>query len=146
MDRETYKQIIQAFAATFQGLRLYPFQHPAIERQVQSLLTGLLTLCQNRGEVRLGLLEGTLFLEDYLFVQTTPAAVEIGRLLQDFQLDGFLFRSGLTSGQLQILFSLLLAGNARGEAVNQQLAAGGVMDIHAVTREAERRRRRETPP
>ena len=135
MDQELPRQIVQSFAGAFKGLRLYPLQHPAIARQVQTLLTGLLTLLQGREEVRMGLLEGTLFLEDHLFAEGTPAAEEISRLLQDCRLEGFFFRAGLSGRELQVLFPLLKEGRARGEEINARLAGHGVDHLSAITSE-----------
>lgn len=132
MDQETAKQIVQSFAGAFKGLRLYPLQHPAIERHVQGLLTGLLSSCRDRDEITIGLLEGTLVVEDHLFAQGNPAAEELSRLLQELELQGFLFRPGLSAGELQALLSLLQGGGARGEEFGRQLTGRGVTHIEAV--------------
>lgn len=133
MDQELVKQVTQSFAGAFKGLRLYPLQHPAVERQVQSLLTALLALGQAGEEIRMGLLEGTLFLQDHLFAQSTPAAEEITRLLHDFKIEGFLFRAGIGNEELRILLTLLRESTARGAEFQNQLQARGVLHIEAIT-------------
>ncbi|MFA5514694.1 MAG: HD-GYP domain-containing protein [Desulfuromonadales bacterium] len=136
MDQEQIKQVTQSFAGAFKGLRLYPLQHPAIERQIRSLHTGLLALAEETGEVRMGLLEGTLYLQDHLFAQSTPAADEISRLLREFELEGFHFRKDVSTQELQHLFSSLVEGGARGAAFKERLQGHGVQNILPITETA----------
>ncbi|MBE0598817.1 MAG: HD-GYP domain-containing protein [Desulfuromonadales bacterium] len=133
MEQELSKQIVQSFAGAFKGLRLYPLRHPAIERHLQGLLTSLLTLGHQRSKVTMGLLEKTLVIEDQLFAQGNPAAEELSQLLQELELQGLLFRPGLTVGELQTLLALLQAGSAKGDEFSRQLQEGGVTHIEVVT-------------
>ncbi len=132
MDPECVRQVPQSFASAFKGLRLYPLQHPAIKRQLQTLQTALLTLAQETGEVSMGLLEGTLFLQNHLFAESTPAIGEITRLLNEFELQGFLFRNGVSGEELQVLLSALLKGTERGAALDRHLQDCGVLHIRAI--------------
>ena len=48
MDPDILRQVVLAFSAAIKGLRLYPLQHPAIEKQVQNLLSALTVLFRQK--------------------------------------------------------------------------------------------------
>lgn len=137
MNIEETRQVVQALAGAIKGLRLYSLDHPATTRQVQTLQNGLFSLFQHRKTIKLGLLEGTLFVEDFLFIQEFPAAQEIARLLEAHELLGIEFRAGLSAEELQVLLGLLHASGARGPAFAEALRQRRVEHIEAVVSDEE---------
>jgi len=133
MDPETLRQVILAFSGAFKGLRLYPLQHPAIEKQVQSLLAILTTLFRKTKVVKVGLLEGVLFVEDHLFVEESPAAEEVAGIFGQYELQGLEFHLGITADELRALINLLHRGAPQGDAFEQSLAASGCQHVHILT-------------
>jgi putative nucleotidyltransferase with HDIG domain len=117
MNPELAKQLIQGFAGALKGLRLYPLKHPAIGRQVQSFLSSLMTISKGRTEVRLGVIDGSLFLEDFLFTPDQTAAEEIAAVLQQLELAGVVFETGVTDVELLNFLGLLYGGGDTGEAL-----------------------------
>ena len=107
MEFDLPQQVVQGLAGAIKGLRLYPAQHPAIQRQFQTLQGNLYSGFANNEVLRLGLLEGTLFFEGMLFTDDLPAAQELSSLLVQLELDGLEFCSGLGTGDLVGLATLL---------------------------------------
>jgi hypothetical protein len=98
MVPELARKVVQGFTGAIKGLRLYPLRHPAVERQILSLYEDLCVFLRGKDRIRLGLLEGTLFIEDHLFTETVPAAEELGQLLKNLEIEGLEFRFGLAEG------------------------------------------------
>jgi putative nucleotidyltransferase with HDIG domain len=132
MDPELLRQLVQGFTGAFKSLRLYPVQHPAVERQIQSLHSALTTLFRYKRLVRMGLLEGTLFVDDHLFSEGSAAAEEIARLLQGLDLEGLEFHLGLRIEELRTLLGVLVQGGGRGAALAARLAQDGVEHVRPV--------------
>jgi HD-GYP domain-containing protein (c-di-GMP phosphodiesterase class II) len=109
-----FLRIVQGFAGAFKGLRLYPLHHPAIERQIENLLAGLSVIFLRKPTAEMGLMEGSLVIEDYLFTQANPGADEICGLLQALQLEGLEFHRGLAAEELRSFFGILAEGKITG--------------------------------
>lgn len=135
MNVDEIRQVVQVLAAAVKGLRLYSLDHPATSKQVQTLQDGLFALLQHKKKITLGLLEGTLFVEDHLFIQEFPAAEELAGLLARKQIRGIEFSSGLAAAELQVLLNELHAGQAEGEAFAAELRRKQVHHIKALTAE-----------
>ncbi len=132
MKPEEIRQVVQVLAGAIKGLRLYSLEHPATTRQIQLLQNGLFNLLQQKKTIRLGLLEGTLFVEDFLFMQEFPAAEELAGLLENLELAGIEFTAGLSAEEIQALLSLLHAASCRGQDFAEALRQQKVEKIRAV--------------
>lgn len=131
MRVDEIKQVVQVLAAAIKGLRLYALDHPATRKQVQVLQDGLFSLLQHKQKIKMGLLEGTLFVEDHLFIQEFPAAAELAGLLENRDLNGIEFHSGLSARELQILLNTLYAGEVKGPGFAEKLESSEVANIRA---------------
>jgi HD-GYP domain-containing protein (c-di-GMP phosphodiesterase class II) len=132
MNVAEIKQVVQVLAAAIKGLRLYAVDHPATTKQVETLQNGLFSLLQHKKLIKMGLLEGTLFVEDHLFMDGFPAATEIASLLESRELLGFEFVAGLSAGEIQSLLNLLHSGDAKGQDFADALVSQGTKRIRAV--------------
>jgi putative nucleotidyltransferase with HDIG domain len=137
MNIEQIKQVVQVLSGAIKGLQLYSIEHPATKKQIETLQTGLFNLLQHKKMVKIGLLEGTLFVEDHLFMQEFLAADEVSKLLETHELMGIEFHNGLTTGELQALLNLLHDGGGKGEAFVSALEKQGVKHIRLVAAEDE---------
>ena len=137
MNIDEIKQVVQVLAAAIKGLRLYAVDHPATSRQVETLQNGLFSLLQHKKQIKMGLLEGTLFVEDHLFMQEFPAAAELAKLLESRDLLGFEFMAGLSAGEIQSLLHLLHSGTSKGQDFAEALVSQGVKRIRAIAAEEE---------
>ena len=135
MNIDDIKQVVQVLAAAIKGLRLYAVDHPATAKQVHTLQNGLFNLLQHKKQIKMGLLEGTLFVEDHLFMQEFPAANEIAKLLETYELIGIEFTAGLSADEIQGLLRQLHAGGIKGQAFADALEKQGVKKIRAVAAE-----------
>jgi putative nucleotidyltransferase with HDIG domain len=133
MDPEILRQVVLAFSAAHKGLRLYPLQHPAIEKQVQALFSALTTLFRHGQLVKVGLLEGVLFVEDYLFAEDSPAADEIVGILNRCEIQGLEFHLGTTLDELRALLKLIYQGTPKGEAFETSIRKAGCHHIRIFT-------------
>ena len=132
MNVDEIKQVVQVLAAAIKGLRLYAVDHPATTKQVETLQNGLFNLLQHKKIIKLGVLEGTLFVEDHLFMDEFPAADEIAKLLESRELIGFEFMAGLSATEIQALLHLLHSGGGKGQDFVDALASQGAKRIRAV--------------
>jgi HD-GYP domain-containing protein (c-di-GMP phosphodiesterase class II) len=132
MNVDEIKQVVQVLAAAIKGLRLYAVNHPATAKQVESLQNGLFGLLKHKKLIKMGLVEGTLFVEDHLFMDEFPAATELATLLESRELLGFEFMAGLSSVELQALLNLIHSGGGKGQDFADALASQGVKKIRAV--------------
>ncbi len=132
MNIDEIKQVVQVLAAAIKGLRLYAVDHPATSKQVETLQNGLFALLQHKRLIKIGILEGTLFVEDHLFMQEFPAATELAKLLEARELVGLEFMIGLSANDIQTLLHLLHTGGNKGQDFAEALASQGVKKIRAV--------------
>lgn len=135
MNIDDIKQVIQILAAAIKGLRLYAVDHPATIKQVSTLQNSLFNLLQHKKQIKMGLLEGTLFVEDHLFMQEFPAADEIAKLLETYELLGIEFTAGLSAEEIQGLLHQLHGGGAKGSAFAEALERRGIKKIRAIAAE-----------
>jgi putative nucleotidyltransferase with HDIG domain len=133
MNIDEIKQVVQVLAAAIKGLRLYAVDHPATSKQVETLQNGLFALLQHKRLIKVGILEGTLFVEDHLFMQEFPAATELAKLLEARELVGLEFMTGLSANDIQTLLHLLHAGGYKGQDFAEALESQGVKKIRAVS-------------
>ncbi len=132
MQPDQLKKIIHGISGTYKGLRLYPAAHPAIKKQASNLAQDFQVLFREKHLLKMGLLEGTLFFENHLFVSSEPAVEEICGLLKERELEGFEFQIGLGAEELQAFFQLLSEKNLIGQELTQGLAPQGITHIRLI--------------
>lgn len=112
METDPFKQFVRTFTGAYKGLRLYPVHHPAIQRQLQSLVQWFDQFFYEHALLRIGVLEGTLFLDNHLFVEANVAADELAQALQSLGLDSLEVIAGVTEVELQNFMQMLTEGSA----------------------------------
>ena len=132
MNVDEIKKFVQVLTAAVKGLRLYSVDHPATTKQVETLQNGLFEMLQHKKMIKIGLLEGTLFVEDHLIMQEFQAATELVGMLESHELAGFEFNAGLSAVEIQSLLHLLHFGDNKGQDFVDALASQGVKKIRAV--------------
>ncbi len=132
MNVDEIKKFVQVLTAAVKGLRLYAVDHPATTKQVETLQDGLFTMLQHKKMIKMGLLEGTLFVEDHLLMQEFQAATELVEMLESLELVGFEFMAGLSANEIQSLLHLLHSGANKGQDFADALVSQGVKKIRAV--------------
>ncbi len=120
MQTDPLKQLVNSLSGALKGLRLYPVQHPLIQKQLQDA-TGLLkNLLQGRAQLRIGILQDTLFVNEHLFADPYPSADNLCRLFQEKQLTGIEFLEGIADHELKLLLQFL-NGTALGHEEFEEL-------------------------
>ena len=132
MNIDEIKKFVQVLTAAVKGLRLYAVDHPATTKQVETLQDGLFTMLQHKKMIKMGLLEGTLFVEDHLIMQEFQAATELVEMLESHELAGFEFMAGLSANEIQSLLHLLHSGSNKGQDFADALVSQGVKKIRAI--------------
>jgi putative nucleotidyltransferase with HDIG domain len=132
MNVDEIKKFVQVLTAAVKGLRLYAVDHPATTKQVETLQNGLFEMLQHKKTIKIGLLEGTLFVEDHLIMQEFQAATELVGLLEAHELAGFEFITGLSATEIQSLLHLLHYGDNKGQDFVDALVSQGVKRIRAI--------------
>lgn len=100
MSPNRLKQIPAALAGIFQGIRLYPGQHPLVRKQLDNALAALNPLLLQQGQLQLGLVDGTLMVDDLPCLDEQSATEELKRLLQSSNIRKVEFLPELNADQL----------------------------------------------
>lgn len=131
MTEEQAKEAIQAISRALQALRLYPPQHPATQDQLQDCLTSFSGLFLAKDSFKMGILDHTLMVEEHLFAYPSPAEEEVSEILESHELEGFLFRQGLTEEELTA-FLLLLKSDLKGDDFQQAMSQQNIGNIETI--------------
>lgn len=129
MSLEQLKQIPFAITSILQGLRLYPAEHPQIQRQLINSVSTLNSLVSEHGKLTLGLLDGTLLLNDIPCLEQLKNLQELIRLLERQQLQAIEILPGLDSREL--LFFCQELPQLLGGPFPDRLEDGGISAIRA---------------
>jgi len=115
MSYDQHLILVQGLSGALKGLRLYPVQHPAIEKRTLDLMNAFTQLFTTNNIIHLGLLEGTLFIEDSLFPDDNPAAQEITEIFDNLEIDGFEFFAGLGKEEIEQFLEILNKPPGKGD-------------------------------
>ncbi|WP_305044666.1 HD-GYP domain-containing protein [Geoalkalibacter sp.] len=129
MNIDLLKKFVQTLSGAAQSLRLYPRSHPVVKRQMELCAQHLAELLVHRQSLRLGLADGVLFCEDYLFNESNPALAEMARLLQALGLEGLELVSGVSPAELEDFFVLANQGGWQAVGLEQALAERGIRHV-----------------
>jgi len=89
------------------GLNFYPAGHPSIMQPVQEIYAGCQASLADMQEIRLGVLDGVLFLEDHFFVTPTPAVKELAERFAEKKISGVSICRGVRREDLTVFITLL---------------------------------------
>ncbi len=132
MQLDHVKKVLLGFSGAYKSLRLYPVEHPAIERQVQNLVNDFRPLFTQKPAVKVGVLEGTLFCDNHLFVTDEPHVTELRNLLQRSGLEGIEFSNGVGLAELRTFLGIFHQGRLAGKALQPALQKQGVRHIRVI--------------
>lgn len=122
-------EFVQQLMRAYQGLRLYPPQHPNIRRQLQELQLTIQALFLQQPRILLGIHQQTLYCNNELFSDPLPAADALMKILQDCHLQSLAIRQGISEREL--LDFLVMTSNSwrRAEDLRTAFAAAGIQNI-----------------
>jgi len=135
MPLNRLKQTLLSICAILQGLRLYPAKHPQIQRQLETAIESLQPLLSDPGKLTVGLVDGTLLLNDIPCLDQLPTLQELARLIERQQLQAITFLPGIDSRQL--LFFCQELPQLHGGAFPDRLERAAINAIRATPVEEE---------
>jgi len=132
MQQATELEFIQQMMRAYQGLRLYPAQHPNIQRQIQEWLQSVQALFSDQPRILLGIHQQTLFCHNELFSDPVPAADALMKILEGCHLLTIAFSQGVSEREL-LDFLVITANGARSpEELRQAVADASIRNIELV--------------
>ncbi|PLX81192.1 MAG: hypothetical protein C0616_05305 [Desulfuromonas sp.] len=137
LNEESPRRLVQGLTGAIKGLRLYPLEHPALRRQIETLVDAVSELIRGRDLIRIGNLEGTLFVEDYLFVEDCPGTDDLLQILQRLELDGMELLYGIDEKELAALVKILNEQSSGQAAFEQAIKSHGIKHIRPVRNQDE---------
>ena len=123
------QRVVLLLAGTVKGYFLYPEAHPAVARPLGEICAIVEEALISLTEVRLGILDGVLFLEQHLFFAPTASAEELADILTAREVRCVTFLRGLVPDELGALVALLSRRELRGEALAAELARRGCAHV-----------------
>ena len=113
---------INLLVGAWQSHRMYPAGHPTRERKAVDCHEQLTLLLMEQSPLRLGLIEGTLFLGEHLFADPHIAESEAVDILEGLQVEGLELVRGLSLKELDDFFFLTTRPDApTGDSLEEAL-------------------------
>ncbi|PLX94135.1 MAG: hypothetical protein C0619_03475 [Desulfuromonas sp.] len=100
MSPNRLKLIPTALAGVFQAIRLYPGQHPLVRKQLDSALASLHPFLLAQGRLYIGLVDGTLMVDDLPCLDEQAATEDLKLMLEAKEIRKIEFLPGLDAVQL----------------------------------------------
>lgn len=129
MQRDKARQVIYQITSILQSLRLYPVEHPQVQRQLEQSLEKLTPLICEQQKLSIGLVDGTLLINDTPCLERVTALQELIRLLERQQLQALEIFPGLTTAEL--LFFCQELPQLLGGEFPERLRQAGIRSIRA---------------
>ncbi|MDY0212780.1 MAG: HD domain-containing protein [Desulfuromonadaceae bacterium] len=126
------QDFLHSFNAYYRGLRLYPSQHPSSRQLAERYWEALQHLLKLRREVKVGIIDDTLFINEKLCSSSSPAALSLLALLQEIDLDGFEILGFIQKPQALKFIELLHNGSFKGPDFETTLQRHGIDTIRAL--------------
>ena len=133
MDIRQAHQTINQLVGAWISYRMYPSGHPSREHKTIGCYEQLTRLLLARSPLRIGLVEGTLFIEEHLFADPHIAEAEAVDLLTSLEIDGVELVRGLTLGELESFFALATRCMQDGSNFEMELSASRIHHLRIVT-------------
>lgn len=108
MSPNRLKLIPSSLAGIFQGIRLYPGKHPLVRKQLDNALAALHPFLLQQGTLSIGLVDGTLMIDDLPCMDEQSATEDLKQLLGGKEIQVIEFLPGLDAEQLIQFCQLLI--------------------------------------
>lgn len=129
----------QRLASILSGLirntALYPPGNPALTRPLNDLHTLVVAHLQGVNSIRLGLADEILFVEDHLFVTSTPSVEELANIFASRKIDAIIIMNGVEPDELFMLAKLLADKTLATNAIIASLEKSGITHILVISAE-----------
>ena len=104
---ERYRGIIKFLDNSVRNIALYPPEHPSVKGVSKRVFDFLGEIFEAKDDLLIGVINGVLYVDDYLFYETTPYSDNILKVLTGFGIDDLLISQGVTEDELLKLAGIL---------------------------------------
>jgi len=132
MKEETTLEFVQQMMRAYQGLRLYPAQHPNIRRQLQEWQQTLQLLFQDAPRILIGIHQQTLYCNDELFSDSASASEALMKILEECHLQTVAFCQGVSERELLDFLVITANGSGSAAALRQAFGEASIRNIELV--------------
>jgi putative nucleotidyltransferase with HDIG domain len=127
---ETAQRALTLISSSIKGIAMYPAGHPAVRQPLQELYALLTGHFATDAEVRLGVHDGVLYMDDHLFLTPTMAQEELAKRLIDKGIQEIGIRRGLRESDLPPFVTQLAARKATMEQMRAAFLAEKIEAIY----------------
>jgi HD-GYP domain-containing protein (c-di-GMP phosphodiesterase class II) len=145
-----YFDLVRHLVSALHGRKIYPPQHPALDRTLARIEQALHHLMVSRDEVQLGVLGSHLLADGLPWEEQGESYTALSRELKNHGIDKVTFQRGFSRADLESLLEVLVGDRVRGDLPGDQptsvahlLAGRGVSRIRVAQLDLEKE---EQPP
>lgn len=131
-DRDSAERIATLLSASIKGVAFYPAGHPSVATPLKEVYELLRDTLQTKGEVRLGLMEGSFFIEEEIFVAPKAAIEELAACFMARGIRQVSLLKGLVLGDLTRFVVLVAPKNAVADQIMLTLSTDGITTVKVV--------------
>ena len=124
---------INLLVGAWQSHRMYPPGHPSREQKTRQCQEQLSQLLAEKSPLRIGLIEGTLFIEEHLFADPHISEAEAVDILTSLSINGVELIRGLSLDELKAFFDLTTDCLLKGDSVDDAVTASNIHHLRIVT-------------
>jgi len=137
MTLQSAQRLTTLISGATKGMHLYPVGHPAIMQPLQEIYAGCQGILSTTPEIRMGVIDGILFVEEHLFVTPSPAMTELADRFLEKEISGITICRGVSREDLSIFISLLAQKGVCGAEMARKLEERQITSIRLKVAEEE---------
>jgi len=109
---ENYRNVIKFLDNTVKNVGMYPANHPSVVAPIKRIFESLEEIFADKDEVVIGIINGVLYVNDYLFYEGTVSSNHILQMLEKFAVDDLVILNGANENEMLDLAGIL---SSKGE-------------------------------
>ncbi len=109
---ENYRSVIKFLDNTVKNVGMYPANHPSVVAPIKRIFESLKEIFAHKDEVVIGIINGVLYINDYLFYEGTVSSNHILQMLEKFAVDDLVILKGASENEILDLAGIL---SSKGE-------------------------------
>lgn len=126
---EKYRGIIKFLEHAVRNIAIYPSEHPSVKGVSKRAFDLLGQILEEAPEVRVRVVNGTLYLDEYSFSEPTPYSRNFMKVLDSFGIDDLFFRKGVSEDEFLMLSEVLNARERSREMFQEMCEREGIRNI-----------------
>jgi HD-GYP domain-containing protein (c-di-GMP phosphodiesterase class II) len=125
-------KLVTLFSGAVKGMAFYPESHPAIRQPLLDLYKILTIALRNKGNVSWGLLEGTMFFEDHLFISPSTAIADLTNRMMEKEISRIIAASPISFDELESFVKLFSVKGVSFDDLLRQMCDVGITNLTLV--------------